>query len=111
MQRKDNIVALHRGIVLPDYAAPRFVRPINPEELAQAMGDAGMLEALAEREPLWPTRHVEPYRPPTLADDWREFVDLVRRHPESYAIVGLAGFFTGLLLIIVPALIGAGMLS
>jgi hypothetical protein len=48
---------------------------------------------------------------PSLRDDWRNFLSEVRGSPYSHAIVTLAGLVAGLLLVIIPALIGAGLLS
>lgn len=98
--RPNDAVDLYRLFGEP---ALGFVRPIPEEQVARAMGDAGMIEAIRERLN-GPARHV--VIQPTLADDWREFVSLVREYPESYAFVALLGFLSGLMLVAVPALIG-----
>jgi hypothetical protein len=46
-----------------------------------------------------------------LADDWRDFIREVHASPYSHALVAVAAFIAGLLLIVVPAMIGAGAWS
>lgn len=45
-----------------------------------------------------------------LADDWRLTIREIKASPVSHLLVAFAGFVVGLLLVIIPAMIGAEML-
>lgn len=106
---------VHLPVKAPDQLAaarPREGVPTPPPPPARIASEIearyrddrpDLYAALAEQEaPTWRDE---------LRADWREFCAELVASPYSHAFVALLGFIAGLLLVIVPAMIGAGMLS
>jgi hypothetical protein len=88
----------------------RSVLPIHPHRLAAILDDraaAGLVEPVDLIEQL---RVNDALAPVSILDDLHDFAAEVRSSPASHALVALAGFLAGLLLVIVPALVGAAVL-
>lgn len=69
-----NVYPLHRVPV--DYVAPRYVKPIAPEQIARILGEPDEVYRTPE---------------PTMTDELKAMLEDVRWSPETHAIAFVAG--------------------